>query len=99
MDDYRVQRTGHGCNLGGAGMSAKNDGGPAFPQHYCENCNDAFESPNGMTLRDYFAGQALAGMATLFAQAGGSSEDIAKANAEVSYLMADAMLKERETNE
>ena len=71
-------------------MSEKNNGGPAFPV-----AHDGFYKL-GMTLRDWFAGQALAGMATLYAVAGGVSEDIAKANATVSYLMADAMLKERD---
>lgn len=49
----------------------------------------------GMTMRDWFAGMALSGLATLYAVAGGLSEDIAKANATVSYLMADAMIAER----
>ena len=73
------------------------DGGPAFPQHYCDNCNDAFESPNGMTLRDYFAGQALAAkimQADRIVAAGGEvqPEDIALGV----YRIADAMLAERD---
>ena len=35
-------------------MSTINDGGPAFPRH-------AYDGHDGMTLRDWFAGQALAG--------------------------------------
>jgi hypothetical protein len=61
-----------------------NDGGPAFP------CNDqngcAFA---GMTLRDWFAGQALAGMLD---RTYGIPVSII---AERSYQMADAMLSAR----
>lgn len=39
---------------------------PAFPQHVCEICSDPIGhmEPNysGMTLRQYYAGQALAGL-------------------------------------
>jgi hypothetical protein len=51
-------------------MVAKNDGGPAFPQLAVEACErDGHGDPvepftsarGGMTLRDWFAGQALAG--------------------------------------
>lgn len=37
-------------------MSAKNDGGPAFPTHH--NTPTGCWSEGGMTLRDWFAGQA-----------------------------------------
>jgi hypothetical protein len=44
-----------------------NDGGPAFPTH--ENVHDpradGFHSVPGMSLRDWFAGQALAGHESL----------------------------------
>jgi hypothetical protein len=69
---------------------SKNDGGTAFP---CSQ--DVRLQDSGMTLRDWFAGMALAGMAALYTQAGGTSEDISKANSAVAYLMADAMLTER----
>lgn len=63
----------------------KRDGGPAFPTAD----NDA------MTLRDYFAGQALAGLL-----AGRCWETVtcyAKDNPEVTaYSIADEMLAERE---
>ena len=68
-------------------MSDKpNDGGPAFP------CTDAkgFTS-EGMSLRDYFAGQALAG---LIACPNTSGDE--KAFACNAYKFADAMLAERE---
>lgn len=71
-----------------------NDGGPAFPstrRQRCPNC-EAPISPrlngNGMTLRDWFAGQAVAtarGMAL-------SVEGIAKH----AYELADQMIAERE---
>jgi|694.fasta_scaffold11339_16 hypothetical protein len=40
-----------------------NDGGPAFPQHGWTNNPEVLErmkNQGGMTLRDYFAGQAMA---------------------------------------
>jgi len=40
-----------------------NDGGPAFPVSDCVYPNGEVQTGSyGMTLRDYFAGQALAGM-------------------------------------
>ena len=67
-------------------MDQINDGGPAFP------CTDAkgFVS-DGMSLRDYFAGQALAGMLAN-PELPTDAEYIAK----WSYLNADAMLAERQ---
>ena len=53
----------------------------AFPSRYW----------SGMTLRDYFAGQALAGMWALSDMATVKDEVVAKA----AYSLADAMLKER----
>lgn len=46
-------------------MSAINDGGPAFPctpPDGSPNAYAMFPSGPGMTLRDWFAGQALAGL-------------------------------------
>lgn len=64
----------------------------AFPTVFPKDW-DSFE--DGMTLRDYFAGQALIGLL-----AGGkhfmfTSEDAAKR----AYYMADAMLEAREQSE
>ena len=72
-------------------MSASlNDGGPALPceQHETSDgtWNQSFQS--GMYLRDWFAGQALAGIA----YKGVSRWDFA---AEDAYRAADAMLAER----
>jgi hypothetical protein len=73
-------------------MSEKADGGPAFPV-----TDDALL--NGMTLRDYFAGQALAGIC-----AGRMKGDLIRKwidgyaegqETRAAYAFADAMLKER----
>jgi hypothetical protein len=70
---------------------------PAFPR-------PGFEQPagmqDGMTLRDYFAGQA---MFVCFADSydndwGRRGKDHAKAAARRAYAWADAMLAEREDN-
>lgn len=64
-------------------MDQTNNGGPAFP-------SDRF-SELGMSLRDYFAGQALAGLLACD-ETGGRKERFAK----VAYEYADAMLAERQ---
>lgn len=84
-----------------------NDGGPAFPtrsivghskrsdMRYSENCpgDPIFGDVGGMSLRDWFAGQAMQAMMT---------QDAAAQNwtdvkvAQWSYATADAMLAERE---
>jgi len=58
----------------------------AFPL----NSPDGLISLLGMTLRDYFAGQALEGLVTRFTD---------KNVAEKAYKLADAMLEEREKDE
>ena len=73
-----------------------NDGGPAFPQQVWINQNNEvctagqyYGEAVGMTLRDYFAGQALMG----FTSRHGA---FAIPNmAEDAYVAADAMLKAR----
>jgi hypothetical protein len=69
-------------------MSAPiNDGGPAFPAPaYAANITD-----KGMTLRDYFAGQALLGVLVSPKYAQASTNDVV----ERAYWFADAMLDER----
>lgn len=59
-------------------MSTKDDGGPAFP---------VGELHSGMTLRDYFAAKALAGISYEI-----TNETRA---AQWCYAMADAMLEAR----
>ena len=60
---------------------AQNDGGPAFPGPY---------GSDGMSLRDWFAGQALAG---LLSQEG--VEASPETDAAWAYKVADAMLAAR----
>ncbi len=80
----------------------KPDGGPAFP---CSEAAVRAEVINtrgnlqinqadqmGMTLRDWFAGQALAGLIGCHVQAG---TKYGPSVCEEAYLMADAMLSER----
>jgi hypothetical protein len=79
-------------------MSAINDGGPAFPRPATKGSSGSIirESQNGMTLRDYFAGQALAGQLALASSNPFNKyhqpEDVAPS----CYRFADAMLAERE---
>ena len=77
-----------------------NDGGPAFPVP-----GNPATMP-GMTLRDWFAGQAMAGMSTLKDERvwrSDSGETVSEwrrriftEDAQFAYLMADAMLAARE---
>ena len=76
-------------------MSTIKDGGPAFPVHsvsWKEKGEDCVAiGTHGMTLRDYFAGQALAGLSAQTAFATEPSETLAS----WSYQQADAMLAAR----
>lgn len=69
-------------------MKTINDGGPAFPRAG----TGTTYSQEGMSLRDWFAGQALAWCLSEFA---GNAEDM-KQPAEAAYQIADAMLRARE---
>jgi hypothetical protein len=84
------------------------DGGPAFPQTETEPREASFGqvgdslygdtySTGGMSLRDYFAGQALAG---LLARGTGDGNFIINGQSlgacTATYVIADAMLVERE---
>ena len=76
-------------------MSSINDGGPAFPCEEQIRCNGEVVDTRkftGMSLRDYFAGQALAGLCA--SQWGGLQK--VDTFVERSFEMADAMLKARE---
>lgn len=61
-----------------------NDGGPAFPIHW-ENHD------KGMTLRDYFAAKVMHAVLSTPKEMQATADDIA----EMSYEMANAMLKAR----
>jgi len=68
----------------------KNDGGSAFPDHIDESAMHITDIP-GMTLRDWFAGQALMGM-----NANPNCSGAFTLFAEEAYKYADAMIAERE---
>ena len=71
------------------------DGGQAFPRTTTMNAPGQpwNEEQTGMTLRDWFAGQALVGIAPKLADAMQPNNKLAAKHA---YEVADAMLKERE---
>ena len=72
------------------------DGGPAFPRPLQEDPHGNYVGGDaGMTLRDYFAGQA---MISIISQNGSNPyyrKDTAADYAEHAFAFADAMLKER----
>ena len=78
-------------------MSTIKDGGPAFPRSATKGTSGTIvrEAQDGMTLRDYFAGQAL-GSIPLRAWDHVSDGRIFDAWAKASYATADAMLAARE---
>lgn len=68
-----------------------NDGGYAFPAATCGDWQ------NGMTLRDWFAGQAMAEIyAARDTLSPSKSETIGQAVSRNAYAMADAMIAARE---
>lgn len=77
----------------------KPDGGPAFPvlekaQEYREDRYvDVYMPMGGMSLRDYFTGQALATLVRKYHQHPHTFSEIAS---EKAYEYADAMLNARE---
>ena len=80
-------------------MKQNNDGGPAFPaiktlgpggkDGRLEDGYGSIVSEGGMSLRDWFAGQALP---SVDERSHGTPQDVAKE----CYQLADAMLAERE---
>ncbi len=75
---------------------AKETGGFAFPRAYSEQ----HDSTRGMTLRDYFAAQAMTGAQIWDAVLNGKNAQLSHEGgvntlAEVAYAVADAMLKAR----
>lgn len=69
----------------------KNNGGSAFPNG--ETVGQCSVITGGMTLRDYFAGQAMAGM--LASETNGTAYN-RQTIANLCYGVADAMIAERE---
>ena len=76
-------------------MNNTNTGGPAFAQQL-ENNRDGFAITGGMTLRDYFAANALQGAIAhgLFNDAK-AHKSYAEYLSSIAYAYADAMLKAR----
>jgi len=72
---------------------AKDDGGKAFPTQHGWGLMP--KDCKGMTLRDYFAGQALAGFPWKDYQFKKSKEPLSVNIAAYSYNIADDMIKER----
>ena len=66
-----------------------NDGGPAFPRPYSATDEVPIPGQQGMSLRDWFAGQALASMAHP------EATELAKASAVYAWEVSDAMLAEK----
>ena len=64
------------------------DGGTAFPRPFSEDTYFDYEAQEGMSLRDYFAAKAMQALARH-----GNYFD---ATARQAYMIADAMLRERE---
>jgi hypothetical protein len=69
--------------------NTKDNGGPAFPQL---EPNSAYPNATGMSLRDWFAGQALAGAIDRWLEVRGSDD---KEISGWAYEIADAMLEAR----
>lgn len=83
----------------------KQTGGPAFPRPYSEadagKRTNPFYEQDGMSLRDYFAGQALQAimhhkLSQPLEPGYDTREGCAKGYSESAYVIADAMLKARE---
>lgn len=61
------------------------NGGAAFA---CPETDDGTGGAEGMSLRDYFAGQALAGLSNLY----GTSQEDADLCASHAFVLADSMI-------
>lgn len=70
-------------------MTQKDNGGPAFPSLH--ELGDIASSQGGMSMRDWFAGQALAGISTHQGSGCLTVDEIGIK----SYAFADAMLAAR----
>lgn len=68
-------------------MNTIKDGGAAFPRSGNDDCTSEF----GMTMLDYFAGQALAGMMARKDSDGWTNREVA----DDCYLYAESMLATR----
>ena len=75
---------------------SKNDGGPAYPVSFGPDGTPGYA--DGMSLRDYFAGQALAGMVSNLdgPRVKRDPEGLLRSLPPTCYALADAMLAERD---
>jgi hypothetical protein len=74
-----------------------NDGGPAFPVLEAITNTGSTRATPGMTLRDWFAGQALVGL--LIDEGMGESGNHIDETCRDAYRYADEMLKVREKDQ
>lgn len=72
-------------------MTTKETGGPAFPMIRDVRHNADWDHEEGMTLRDWFAGQLLASVFSSHTRSAPSPSNIAEA----CYRIADAMIEAR----
>jgi hypothetical protein len=85
----------------GGKMNEKPDGGPAFPADIQRRDPVTTEwdelPPQGMTLRDYFAGQAMTAIDidALVREAGMGADAAVSHRARLCYAFADAMIAAR----
>lgn len=83
-------------------MSAKNDGGPAFPTKKTKQVGilNVEQSEPGMSLRDWFAGQALVGILSnhrlLLDIDENSPKPTREAAVDYALAVADSVMKARE---
>ena len=88
-------------------MSKIDNGGPASPVSTSDEISGHQDGPNtwqfpGMTLRDYFAAKAMQGLCSASPLGIPGGADVSDGRtvivliARTAYMMADAMLKERE---
>jgi len=81
------------------------DGGPAFPETRWEDLTHQEMQWTGMTLRDWFAGQAVTGWLAspesdkLLQRCEGNLEDALNRMSQASYMLADAMIATRKGGE
>jgi hypothetical protein len=76
---------------------SERDGGPAFPEAIAVGpAGDVYPGFSGMTLRDWFAGQALAAcIQKCVPQECNTGENMEQMFARKAFLVADAMLAAR----
>lgn len=80
-------------------MSEKKSGGPAFPELGNVGYKSEWESESGMTLRQYYAGQAMVGIIANFHNIDKSDYPNmpgGKMIAAMAYDIADAMINEND---